>query len=417
MRTPRVSLLVAMLVLAACSTPQPFTADLRLAPTSPHYHTLSTDPVAIAGVSADSQLANNPATALADGNLASAWSNGGYRNATAWALLTLSTRASLASLSIKMPPAAGGTSYDVQTSDDGANFTTVLSGQTNTSWTLETKPLPANTSGRYVRIFWHNSTSAPQPHVAIYEVQINGGSGTTGGSPSPTTTPTTSPSTRPTTTPSVTPSALPSPSTMPSSSPSIPVGVTPNPGPGAARGQCLLNGVGIAGIQIQVIGPSGTINTTTDAQGAFLAKGLKPGFYYAHYYNPTDRNKIGYWNSVAQLVNATTGAAWPPVDLYQKGMTNTPAMDSHVGLPMTFTWVPQTQPVVKYWFRVHTHPYTNYKLFYMSAELPGNATSYTWNGDGMLLPLDTGNRYFWGVKWDAGPVGVGGNLYQAVYFH
>jgi len=32
------------------------------------------------------------------------------------------------------------------------------------------------------------------------------------------------------------------------------------------------------------------------------------------------------------------------------------------------------------------------------------------------VPLSKTNRYFWGFQWDAGPIGMGGNLYQAVYF-
>lgn len=584
MRYKPLSGLVIALALASCATPMLSTAPSRPGDASapsdlPHdgqlyangnsYRVMAVDELPIVGVSVDSQAGTMTAQALADGDLSTAWANGGYRNPTAWASVALAQTASLASVGIKMGPSPAGTSYDLQVSDDGAQWTTVASGLTNTTWGLETKPLPAGTSGKFVRVFWHNNASAPVPHFAIYELEVNGAPTAASSpppSPAPSAVPTAPPSPTPlpsasapasagsstpiavsadssyasldpslavdgnlstqwssggyqaaeawlqldfgavrpfsqlalktgalpsgvsyqlelsadgqqwtpvgdrqtnttwqletkpfvgqgryvrvhfynnpsqpiarfsvfelqvdgqansagTPTPTSTPSTPPSstPTPAPSSAPtSVPVGVTPNPGPGAARGQCLVNGAGVSGISIQLIGPSGTITTTTDAQGYFTATQLAPGNYYAHYYNASDRNKIGYWNSLSQRVDATTGAAYPPVDLYQKGMTNTPPMDARVGLPQTFSWVLQTQPVQKIWFRVHTHPFTSYQLFYQSPTLPGTSTSYTWDGSGMLLPLDTGNRYFWGIKWDAGPVGVGGNLYQAVYFN
>ena len=51
---------------------------------------------------------------------------------------------------------------------------------------------------------------------------------------------------------------------------------------------------------------------------------------------------------------------------------------------------------------------------YQSPTLPGSSNSFTWDGAGVTL--DPHNRYFWGVTWDAGPVGTGGNLFQAIYF-
>ncbi|HEY9723760.1 MAG TPA: hypothetical protein V6D47_17235 [Oscillatoriaceae cyanobacterium] len=178
-----------------------------------------------------------------------------------------------------------------------------------------------------------------------------------------------------------------------------------------------MNGQPAVGIKIQLFGPSGAINLTTDSQGYFTAQNLSPGGYYAYYYNDSDRQKIGYWRSRTLQVDGTTGAAFPPIDFYQVGMTNVPAMDARVSLPTTFQWVPQTQTVQYYIFEVHSAPGKSFTNTYMSARLPGDATSFTWDGSGANGALDPNNRYFWGVYWNAGPAGEGGNLYQAVYFN
>ncbi|MDB5101842.1 MAG: hypothetical protein JWM80_6263 [Cyanobacteria bacterium RYN_339] len=194
----------------------------------------------------------------------------------------------------------------------------------------------------------------------------------------------------------------------------VPLVLPPNPGPKAARGQILVNGLPKAGLTIQIQKTTGgTIACVTDAQGWYTAKNLTPGSYLGYYYNASDRNKIGYWRGVAKPVTAMTGASFPAVDLYQVGMTNLPKMDSHIGVPTTFTWVRQAQKVDGCWFRIHDHPFTTFNLTYKSAKLPGDTTSFNFTGG---MPLSKTNRYFWGFQWDAGPVGMGGNLYQAVYF-
>jgi hypothetical protein len=152
---------------------------------------------------------------------------------------------------------------------------------------------------------------------------------------------------------------------------------------------------------------------TTDSQGYFTATGVPDGSYYAYYYNDSDRNKIGYWRSRTQTVDASRGAAYPSVDLYGKGMLNTPAMDARVTLPQTFTWIAQTQPVLYYRYRLHTNPGRTFTLVYQSNRITGDP--FTWDGAG--LTLSSTNRYFWGVFWDAGETGEGGNLYQAIYFN
>lgn len=225
--------LATALLIASCGTPQVapvpsiqppaaqsatgIPADGEVYPSGNHYRVLATEELPIVGVSVDSAAPGYPASNLTDGDLSSQWANGGYKNATAWAAVQLSASASLGSIGIKTPPSAAGTSYDVQVSDDGSTWHTVLANQTSTSWNLESKTLPAGTTGAWVRILWHNSPSNPQPHFSIFELEVNGSAGP---APSPTPTPSTSP------TPSPTPMPSPSPVTSPTPLPSA----TPTPG-------------------------------------------------------------------------------------------------------------------------------------------------------------------------------------------
>lgn len=208
----------AAIALAACSTGTPPTPDPQPAwpemqgpatdeaafrdgqvyPGGNTYRLLAIEELPIVGVTVDSQVSSQPKEEMVDGNLATAWSNGGYRNATAWAAAQLAAATTLGSIGLKTGPSAPGTRYDVQVSDDGASWRTVLSSQTNTSWSLETKALPAGTTGRFVRIFWRNSATSPQPHFSIFELVVHGEAG-----PAPT--PTATPSTAPTTTPTAPP--------------------------------------------------------------------------------------------------------------------------------------------------------------------------------------------------------------------
>jgi hypothetical protein len=230
----------------------------------------------------------------------------------------------------------------------------------------------------------------------------------------PTPTPSASSVATPTPTPSATATKAPTPSPTPTA--------TPAANAYSAGGQILVNGVATAGIAIW-LNSQATYHLqslSTDAQGRFSATGLPEGDYYALFYNDSDHYKIGYWRSVTLHVGATGGAAWPAVDLYQDAWQKyVPAMSAHVSLPTTFMWVPQAQAVTLYHFEVHDAPGTSFNKIYESGDIPGNATSFTWDGSGLPpgVTLDPNHRYFWGLFWDAGPLGQGGNLYQPVYFN
>ncbi|MDB5101957.1 MAG: glycosyl hydrolase [Cyanobacteria bacterium RYN_339] len=198
-------------LLAACST-LPVGAD-ELAPGADGqdysqagaYALLAVPSLPIRATAVDSVSAGFPRVCLVDGSLSTHWENGGYRAATAWAAVDLGAPASLGSIVLKLPPTPAGTSYDVQTSPNGSQWTTVLAAQTNSSWNPSTKLLPAGAAGRWVRIFWHNSAKTPVPHFGIFELAVQGSLTATGPLPTPTPTPT------PVPTPTPTPTPLPAP--------------------------------------------------------------------------------------------------------------------------------------------------------------------------------------------------------------
>lgn len=166
------------------------------------FRLLAVEELPIVGAKADGEMAGNGAARAIDGDQATAWINGGYRNATSWAAVQLAGSATLASVSLKTGASPAGTGYDVQVSADGVTWKTVLANQTNSTWNLETKRLPAGTTGKHVRIFWRNSSTSPQAHFAIYEVLVNGEAG-----PTPVNTPTPAPTTAPSTAPTAVPSS------------------------------------------------------------------------------------------------------------------------------------------------------------------------------------------------------------------
>ncbi len=88
-----------------------------------------------------------PASRAVDGSLSTEWQSG----AVATSSLTLDRGATgpLTALDIKLNP---GPTFDVAVSDDGTTWTTVATGQKTTTWNVERKALPADTSGRYVRL-------------------------------------------------------------------------------------------------------------------------------------------------------------------------------------------------------------------------------------------------------------------------
>ena len=360
------------------------------------------------GVSASSTYSGlSPANAV-DGNWSSQWSNGGYRELEAWLQWDLGSVRTLSSFTSKMRPQTGNAYYRLEVSSDGSSFSPVGGQLKNTTWGSEVQQLPSGTSGRYVRLRFFNDAGAPMDRFSVFEMQVSGGGGTATPAPTPTATPMPTPTPAPTATPTPTPSTSAGPTPPPAS----------NPGPNAIRGRILNNGAPLAGVKLDVIKSDWSTKRTltTDSQGLYTATGLPAGDYFMYYYNDSDRNKIGYWQSRYRRVDGSTGGVFPTVDFYGVGMQNTPRMDARVGLPTTFTWIPQAQQVQYYRYRLHSTGGRSFTLIYQSDRIPAGVNAFTWNGTGASQALSSSNRYFWGIYWDAGEVGQGGNLYQAVYF-
>lgn len=211
----RGGILALSLALAACATPlptEPVAPDAAERGATRHLMAIGNLPIAT--ISADSTASGLPTSRMLDADLATQWSNGGYRNATSWVQAGLAASTTLASVTIKTPPNAG--TYDVQVSGTGTSWTTVRTGLSNTTWNPEVKALPAGTTGRFVRIFWRNRATSPLPHFTVYHLRLAGETGTATPPPSATPTPVASrtPTPVPTATPTgslICPSATPAP--------------------------------------------------------------------------------------------------------------------------------------------------------------------------------------------------------------
>lgn len=171
-----------------------FPLDMAVYPDDNTYRVLAVDELPLVGATADSSAPGVPVSRIIDGDYATQWVNEPYRAATSWAAVQLSASTTLASISIKTGILPSGVRYDVQVSSDGSSWRTVLTSQTNTTWNAETKTFPSGTTGKYVRIFYRNSSTNPIDHFTIYELNVNGQTGT---APSPGPTPTPGPSSTP----------------------------------------------------------------------------------------------------------------------------------------------------------------------------------------------------------------------------
>ncbi|MEB3327721.1 MAG: hypothetical protein VKQ33_00645 [Candidatus Sericytochromatia bacterium] len=272
--------------------------------------------------------------------------------------------------------------------------------------------------------------SPPEASPPDGEDAGSGGSTARGASGSPGPTPTPSGSPGPTPTPSGSPSPTPTPSGSPSPTPTPRADAleeddssytvlppVPAAEPASVRGLVLLNGrPPDTPVRLSLVRTPGWEERplSTEATGAFAATGLAPGDYLVHFYNETQRDRVGYWRSRTLAVTAARGAAFPAVDLGLRGMVNQPPMDARVSWPVTFRWEPPAHRPEFCRFRVHSQGGRNFSLLYQSGRLPAAPRAFTWDGTGANPPLEPGPRYFWGLVWDLGEAGEAGNLYQAI---
>ncbi len=229
-------------------------------------------------------------------------------------------------------------------------------------------------------------------------------------------TPTGAPVGGPNLVPEPTPRAFSSPPPVKGEAPPYPYQLPPAPevGPNEIAGQVLSRGTPAAGIQLTVMGGGQTNRVTTDAQGVYRIKNLKPGDYYAHYYNDSDNNKVGFWKTQTLKVTDQHGAVFPAWDVYLVGMQNTPRQGAAVSFPFTAVFEPYPLAIT-YRFRIHDRGGPGGQALYISERIPAEDVdrfrfSGTANqGTGGSLG---GGMYLWGYQWDAGKAGEGGCLFQ-----
>jgi uncharacterized protein YkwD len=153
---------------------------------------------------------NHIAARANDNSFSTYWQSGAFNKPVYRAVL--GARAQIAALRLKLNPNVG--TYTIETSEDARTWKVALTGQKNTTWYPETKTLPANTWGKYVRLTFANNGW----NVNMYELDVYSGSGTT--------TPTTAPTTAPTAAPTTAPTAAPTPTPAPVATPAPTTGTT-----------------------------------------------------------------------------------------------------------------------------------------------------------------------------------------------
>jgi lysophospholipase L1-like esterase len=183
-----------------------------------------------------------PARAI-DGDPATQWSSDGYRPAEASLVLDYGQVIGVEELMAKtgtLPPGAG---YVVETSLDGVTWAAASGPLTNTTWTVERKA--AAGAGRFVRLRFFNSPTAPLPRFSVFEVVVRGQVLGVPPTPQPSVTPTPAASVTPT------PAASGSPTPAASVSPAPAATPTPTPLPSAAGlAPAPLTPLGLGGVPI-----------------------------------------------------------------------------------------------------------------------------------------------------------------------
>lgn len=224
--------------------------------------------------------------------------------------------------------------------------------------------------------------------------------------------------------PSLEPSAEPSPAPRPlttpppvkGETPDYPYELPPDPevGPNEVAGTVLSKGAPASGIPLTVMGGGRTYQVKTDARGVYRVKDLPPGDYYAHFYNDSDNNKVGFWRTLTLKVTHEHGAVYPAWDVFLVGMKNKPANGASLSFPFTATFEPYPLAIT-YRFRIHDRGGPGGQPLYISDKLPARGvTSFTFTGannQGTGGTIGAG-RYLWGYQWDAGKAGEGGCLFQ-----
>jgi hypothetical protein len=142
-----------------------FTLGVRLA----GQVTPSRQLAAVSTATASSSLAGFGPGRAVDGDPMTQWTNAVFHEAQASLTLDLGSVQAVSALKLKMRPFSGGASYTIETSVDGSAFTAATGPLRNTTWLVETKPLPAGTMARFVRIHCVNDPASPEVRFEVYE--------------------------------------------------------------------------------------------------------------------------------------------------------------------------------------------------------------------------------------------------------
>jgi hypothetical protein len=131
-----------------------------------------------------------------DGNLGTQWANGGYKEPEAWLRLEFPSVVTFGQVKIKTGALPTGITYKFETSNDGTTWSPASGRITNLTWGMEAKDVVG--AGKYLRVRFLNSQTAPIARFVVYELEAYAGSGASEvTSPAPSSTPTVSPSSSP----------------------------------------------------------------------------------------------------------------------------------------------------------------------------------------------------------------------------
>ncbi|HEY9899816.1 MAG TPA: carboxypeptidase-like regulatory domain-containing protein [Pantanalinema sp.] len=199
---------------------------------------------------------------------------------------------------------------------------------------------------------------------------------------------------------------------------------TPAPPEVGARevaGTVLTRGEPASGIPLTVINnrTGRTYRLTTDASGIYRVKDVPDGQYYAHFYNDSDNNRVGFWRTRTVQVTASHGGVFPAWDVYLVGMRNSPGQGQSVSFPFTARFEPYPLAIT-YRFRIHDRGGPGGQALFISELIPAKGLrTFTFDGASnqgsqgaqSVAALGSG-RYLWGYQWDSGMAGEGGCLFQ-----
>ena len=125
---------------------------------------------------ASSTLKTLEAARAIDGNGASYWASGGYREEEVALTLRFPAKQAFRWARVKTGPLPHGATYKFMVSDDGRTWAPASGRLVNTTWGLQLQEVQGE--GRYLRMRLFNHMVAPAPRFTVYELELYGGPAT-----------------------------------------------------------------------------------------------------------------------------------------------------------------------------------------------------------------------------------------------